>query len=70
MKYKDEPMKAREQWLFWSGLVFGLALYQTVDTYFLRSSREAALSVYAQSANECVTESAPSTGKESNLRVP
>ena len=39
MKYEDKPMKPKEHWMFWCGLVFGLALYQMVDTYLLGSSR-------------------------------
>ncbi|HEU5180425.1 MAG TPA: hypothetical protein VFW45_06520 [Candidatus Polarisedimenticolia bacterium] len=61
MKYEDEPMKPKEHWLFWSGLVLGLALYQIVDTCLIRSP---VLGANAHSTNERVAVlSAPGMGK-------
>ncbi|HEU5180338.1 MAG TPA: hypothetical protein VFW45_06080 [Candidatus Polarisedimenticolia bacterium] len=57
MKYTDEPMRSKERWLFCTGLVFGLALYQMVDIYWLRPYRDSALKAYAASARECAAHS-------------
>ncbi len=57
MKYVDEAMKSKERWLFCTGLVFGLALYQMVDVYWLRPYRDSALKAYAHSARECLAHS-------------
>jgi hypothetical protein len=57
MGYNDELMQKNERWLYWSGLVLGLALYQMVDIYWLRPYRDSALRAYARSANECVARS-------------
>ena len=57
MKHSDDPMKTKEKWLFWAGLVFGLALYQMVDIYYLRPYRDSALKAYARSARECLAHS-------------
>ena len=53
MKHADKTMRSTERWLFLSGLVFGLALYQMVDIYWLRPYRDSAIRAYARSAREC-----------------
>ena len=57
MKYEDKPMRPKERWMFCTGLVFGLALYQMVDVYWLRPYRDSALKAYARSARECLAHS-------------